>query len=257
MHLDWQTLEEWLDQGQSPTYLLFANGQLLAAIAATPPLADSAWLRLLAIAEGEDPLLLFAHLWAALETALGEQGVHQVGALLLNYWLNPLLEQHLFALAEHVVTLNCALDDARHYVAPPSAVVVKSVGRREAEQAWAIDKAAFAPLWQMGLPGVRQAVRDSALYTVAYLDGQPVGYQISNVYLRVAHLARLAVLPQAQGKGVGAALVQHLLAEMNRRDVRTVTVNTQASNSVSQRLYIRWGFALTPNKIPCWLANLG
>lgn len=79
-----------------------------------------------------------------------------------------------------------------------------------------------------------------------------VGYQISTGGTFGAHLGRLAVLPQDQGHGIGAALVGELIADMRRRGSSKVTVNTQADNAASLALYSRLGFRLTGEKYPVY-----
>ena len=82
----------------------------------------------------------------------------------------------------------------------------------------------------------------SAAATVALEDDQVVGYQLSTAGPMGGHLARLAVLPHLQGKGLGYALVYHVLDEFTRRGVEHVTVNTQSDNHASQSLYHKSGF---------------
>ena len=57
-----------------------------------------------------------------------------------------------------------------------------------------------------------------------------------------AHLARLAVDPRWQGRGVGHRLVEDMLKTFSAIGVTTFSVNTQASNSQSLSLYHSLGF---------------
>ena len=120
----------------------------------------------------------------------------------------------------------------------------------------AVDHAAFAPLWQMDKNEIRQAERISAACTVAEIGGKMVGYQLSTLYFDGAHLARLAVIPALQGRGIARALLADVLKRFERRGVRSMTVNTQASNVRSQRLYTGFGFERNGYDLPVWIAHL-
>jgi ribosomal-protein-alanine N-acetyltransferase len=119
-----------------------------------------------------------------------------------------------------------------------------------------VDQAAFSPPWQMTLSEIRQAERISANCTVAIYEGQIVGYQLSTLYFDGAHLARLAVAPNMQRKGVGSALLSTVLRTFARRGVFSMTVNTQSSNEVSQRLYLRYDFRHNGYNLPVWMAEI-
>jgi ribosomal protein S18 acetylase RimI-like enzyme len=77
-----------------------------------------------------------------------------------------------------------------------------------------------------------------------------VGYQISTGSSAGAHLARLAVRKDAQGLGLGRALVGDLVHQMRKRNVDLITVNTQADNSASLALYQQLGFIRTGEEFP-------
>ena len=55
----------------------------------------------------------------------------------------------------------------------------------------------------------------------------------------------IAVAPDAQGRGLGARLLQDLLAEAARRRQRTVSLEVRADNEAAQRLYAAHGFTRT------------
>ncbi|MBZ0277817.1 MAG: GNAT family N-acetyltransferase, partial [Anaerolineae bacterium] len=57
-------------------------------------------------------------------------------------------------------------------------------------------------------------------------------------------------------QGVGGALLGDVLQRFFRRNVFSMTVNTQASNEQSQRLYTRFGFSRTGFDLPYWEAAL-
>jgi ribosomal protein S18 acetylase RimI-like enzyme len=51
-------------------------------------------------------------------------------------------------------------------------------------------------------------------------------------------------------------LLHHLVQTLNKRGVRSITVNTQDSNVRSQRLYQRYGFERNGFDLPVWQMRL-
>jgi ribosomal-protein-alanine N-acetyltransferase len=56
------------------------------------------------------------------------------------------------------------------------------------------------------------------------------------------HINNVAVLPRWRGRGLGTALMQHVLAEARRLGARRATLEVRASNVEAIRLYERLGF---------------
>ena len=79
-----------------------------------------------------------------------------------------------------------------------------------------------------------------------------IGYQLSTGTPIGAHLARLAVRPELQGRGLGAALVSDLIERIQNNGGTRVTVNTQADNMSSLALYHKLGFRRTGEQYPVY-----
>jgi ribosomal-protein-alanine N-acetyltransferase len=140
---------------------------------------------------------------------------------------------------------------------PVPALSIRPINLKDLPVVEQIDRAAFMPVWQNSQDSLEQALRQSAFSTLAEINGAPVGYQISTTTAGGSHLARLAVLPAYQGRGVGFALLRHMLEEMAQRGARTVTVNTQANNAASLRLYEGIGFMRTGEAFPVYQTPIG
>lgn len=93
---------------------------------------------------------------------------------------------------------------------------------------------------------------------VAREDGQVVAmaillYTISTAEGGVAALLEdVIVLPGSRGRGVGTALLEHVLAEARKQGVLRVTLLTDSQNSRAQSLYLKLGFAassMTPMRL--------
>jgi ribosomal protein S18 acetylase RimI-like enzyme len=115
-----------------------------------------------------------------------------------------------------------------------------------------LDLAAFGLLWRISLDTLTNAYQQACEAAVVEVDGEMVGYQISTAGPMGGHLARLAVLPSYQGKGIGSALVHDVLEKFERRGTVRVTVNTQRDNHSSLRMYEKAGFRPTSEIYPVY-----
>lgn len=105
----------------------------------------------------------------------------------------------------------------------------------------AVDHAAFQPFWRLDHAALEDAVRatPSARFR---MDRQARGYALTGRAGDRGYVQRLAVHPDAQGQGLGAALVVDGLWWLRRWRVRDALVNTQSANEVAVHLYERLGF---------------
>jgi ribosomal-protein-alanine N-acetyltransferase len=83
---------------------------------------------------------------------------------------------------------------------------------------------------------------DTRHYLVASSGEEVVGYAGLCDYPDEAWVQTMAVAPSAQGQGLGARLLEALLAEAERRRQRTVRLEVRADNDRAQALYARHGF---------------
>jgi ribosomal protein S18 acetylase RimI-like enzyme len=255
-HLDWQPPQAWL--GVPPFHFAMIGNAPVGALAAAPDPPDSAWIRIAVAADTPHatPDAILDSLWDATHGTLRQLNVGLASAMLVHNWLEPHLQRWQFRLVNDVVVLNRP-NPARRTSGVPALPPAPAVRLRPAHRAdlpalTVIDTAAFAPPWQYSPVVVSQAF-DSATYaTVAEAHGRPVGYQVSTGGRTGGHLARLAVDPQWQGRGVGRALVADLICHFDRKDTPGVTVNTQRDNAASLVVYQSLGFVVTNEHYPVW-----
>jgi len=253
-HLDWHDTDFWLDRMEAPIRLARIDGRLVGMMATSEPLNDTSWLRLAAVADDMQPAPVLRALWAALQPELNDLDIRQVAILILRDWVVRHLPEMGFTYAEDIVTLRRTAQT----LPPPaeSSISIRMAHPQDLDRIVEIDQAAFGAPWQLSLYELRQADRVAAIATVATQNELVLGYELTTLHLESAHLARLAVHPEAQRHGVGAALLHDLISRINRRGIRGITVNTQASNIRSQQLYQRFGFERNGYDLPVWMANL-
>ena len=257
-HLDWQTLDNWLETSDAVILLAWENDHLHGVMAASEPLGEALWLRIIACHDDADPLLILPQLWVAMRSRLVSLGIRHIGVFLLHHWIDTYLPDLGFRYAEQIITLRrIGIQNEVADVATPNPKLQIRLGYwTDLGAVTQIDHAAFGPLWRMSITALRHASRQSASFTIAELQGKPVGYQISTFHVEGGHLARLAVVPSIQGQGVGSALVTDMIARFARRGITSISVNTQASNTQSQALYARYGFVRTYQDLPYWQQTL-
>lgn len=253
-HLDWCDVGQWLDSDEAIIRLVWADGRMVGVIGATTPLHNQSWLRVIGLEDAQPARPILLLLWDALAQALRAASCQAVALLVIDAWLKEYVALLGFAYFEEIVTLR----RNRYRLPPPRPSRVNLRGYRpdDLAQIVSVDQAAFSPPWQMSTAELEQAQQIAALCTVAELDGEIVGYQLSTAHHQAGHLARLAVLPHLQGHGIGGALVDDLIRRFWQRGVRSITVNTQASNLRSQHLYRRYDFQRNNYDLQVWLARL-
>jgi ribosomal-protein-alanine N-acetyltransferase len=251
-HLDWKPPEDWL--GTQP-YLLAERGRrVVGALACPPDPPHTAWLRLFASVDDTVRADVWDLLWPRARAALASAGVRLAAALSLDEWVGALCQAAGFQETHGVVVLSRPRGSLRE--AKPAAVAIRAARPSDYEAVTATDIAAFEPPWQMSAAVLHDAILRADLISVAEAEGQIVGYQLTTPSQFGAHLARLAVLPDWQGHGIGGGLVRHLVEFANQRGYRELTVNTQDTNAASLAVYRRLGFRLTGTRYPVYQLNL-
>ena len=93
VHLDWNSVEEWVNDPDMPIYLAWQDRRLVGAIGAAPALDNTTWMRLIAFSRDADIDLTLAALWDVLKLDLRRINVNQVAILLLWPWTKAHIEQ--------------------------------------------------------------------------------------------------------------------------------------------------------------------
>lgn len=253
-HLDWHETDQWLDTQRVPMRLVWYKGRLMGVLATSMPLNGACWIRLAAVAERADPAALLRMLWGDLSQELRVMGIRLVALLAVRGWITDYASVFGFQYQEDIITMSRSGTELPDLGS--TRLVIRVAEWSDLETMDRVDQAAFDPPWQLTLDELRQAYRISSSCTVALLDNVMVGYQLSTLYFDGAHLARLAVASSSQGVGIGGHLLADGLRRYFKRGIYTMTLNTQASNQRSRRLYTRFGFQPNGYNLPYWTTNL-
>ena len=138
--------------------------------------------------------------------------------------------------------LQHSLDDL-----PPRTHRTRRANRADRADIVAIDAAAFDEFWRFDELALREAARATPRsHTLVAPRGEPSGYGLFGRAGTTGYVQRLAVMPPAQGCGLGRALLTDGLHWMRLRGARSVFVNTQDNNERALELYLRCGFERMP-----------
>ncbi len=248
-HLDWRYPLDWI--GSPPFFVLENHGQIISALACPPDPPAMAWVRLF-VNSGELPLEdSWWRLWDAARFDLTHKQGFTVAAIVLQDWYGTLLVTSGFLNRQYIVMLERDAQGSLD-LSLPAGFLIRGMLQYDLPAVAEVDASAFEPLWQNSLSSLQLAYPQAVLATVAEAGGQVVGYQLSTRNPLGAHLARLAVRPELQGRGVGRALVADLIQQAERHGMYHLTVNTQSDNSSSLALYKKIGFRETGERYPVY-----
>lgn len=250
-HLDWQPPQDWL--GQHPFRFAYVGERVIGTLAAPPDPPGVVWVRIAAVVDGFPVESILDQLWIATQDSINALRIAQVNCMLLKSWLAPHLHRWGFTQFNDVVVLRREARQAGALkLEALTDIRIRPACRSDLDAMTQVDQAAFVAPWQYSQRVIQQAITQSTCVTVAERDRQIIGYQLSSGGWGGAHLARLAVLPELQGRGIGRALVANMIEYFNRRSAPTITVNTQRDNASSLAVYKTLGFGPTGEHYEVW-----
>ena len=128
--------------------------------------------------------------------------------------------------------------------------VTRRARRADWPEILTLDGLAFDDFWQFDRGALADAVRATPRHRFQVIKSTPVaGYHVTGLAGANAYIQRVAVHPNAQGKGYGKALVNDSLLWSRRNGAKTAQVNTQITNERAVGLYEQCGFTLASFKL--------
>jgi ribosomal-protein-alanine N-acetyltransferase len=188
--------------------------------------------------------------------ALRARRVTALMALTAEGWLKSGLAENTFSETDRVVSY---ARDGRQ--PPPGAArpsVLRAARPTDAEAVLALNAAAFEPIWRYDDAATLAWLMTSDHAILAEQAGRPVGFALTTCAGagQYAQLIRVAVHPEAQGRGIGRQLVADAICFGIESGAAGVSLNTQASNGVARRLYSSLGFRSLPEPLAVMVRSL-
>jgi ribosomal protein S18 acetylase RimI-like enzyme len=222
---------------------------MLGALACPQDPPGIAWIRLFLCATPLAEAEVWPPLWEAARETIALQGGVLVAAISMQPWFEEMLLHSGFRFHQEIIMLDWQDAPVKPHD-PQNGVSLRLMRPADLPAVVGVDASAFEPLWQNSFDAFKKAYAQALYATVAETSDGLIGYQLSTGNPLGAHLARLAVRPESQGSGVGAALVGDLILHLKERGRPHITVNTQGDNPASQALYKKMGFMLTGERYP-------
>ncbi len=181
--------------------------------------------------------------------------------------INRCVDRLTRAGVEQVVTPALHLTDARAFLAagftareelhllrrtlhdtlPEPTAPTRAGRRRDRDAALVVDGAAFDGFWRFDRASLDEACRATPHHRFRLTgDGGVTGYAVTGRAGARGYLQRLAVDPDAQGRGLGSSLVADALRWLRDAGASDVMVNTQERNQRALDLYRAMGFVDEP-----------
>lgn len=252
-HLDWFSALEWL--GTHPFLIKRKDNAIQAVLCTTPENEHAAWVRVFGVRKDLPPKKLWNRLLPKAIQELKESNRRTLAALALHPWFEALLVDSGFVNRQDIIVLEWQgnLSENR---SQNNDILIRRMVIEDLAMVQYIDQLAFSPIWQNSLASLTKAFKQTGISTVALINNQIVGYQISTSMTIYGHLARLAVHPDYQRQGIGKGLVFNLLKRFENLGLSRVTVNTQSDNKPSLNLYKQFNFRPTSENIRVYETKL-
>jgi ribosomal protein S18 acetylase RimI-like enzyme len=254
-HLDWHSPLEWIG---SPNYWVREeDGHITAALACPEDPPHVAWIRFFGHYQYLSAPQAWSSLWGAAHSEIARANTKTyIAAIVVKQWFHSLLLSSGFELKQNIVLLELKNESIRSFFAPHG-IRIRPMQDADMPVVAQVDLAAFGQFWHNTQDALQRARLQCASATVAEDDSGVIGYQLSTKNPLGAHLARLGVKPEAQGRGVGFALVSHLIQALGTSQLGRLSVNTQSDNAASLALYKKIGFVLTGEQFPVLIYPTG
>jgi ribosomal protein S18 acetylase RimI-like enzyme len=251
-HVDWVNALDMINQ--QPFLLALLDDEPIGCLACPPDPPGISWLRLFLVAQHFDAFDMWNMLWPEAESAARRAGASTAAVLLMSGWLVTFLMRSGFSQTNSVIFLERRLGRM-----PPEKTFKGSIREflpDDLTDVVYVDNKAFKPLWQYSNPGMRIALQHSSLALVTEHKREITGYLLVSSSALGVHIARLAVSPSWQGRGIGSALVRRAMEYAFDIGANKLTVNTQEDNLPSTYLYHSLGFQSTSQSFPVWEKKL-
>jgi GNAT superfamily N-acetyltransferase len=245
----------WEEYLAEDVFVVVEHGRaVVGALLAWPDVPAVAWVRLASLRDSIDVGEWLDVALPPVIKALQRRGSRVLAWMDFSDWAAPHLRERGFTQLTGIQTL--AKSDQRLPAAYARDACVRPATDDDFASIVTVDTAAFTPYWRYGPATIRRRMDASSLFLVTEVASEVVGYAEGEIRSTAAHLNRVAVHPGHQGRGIGTQLTRAALHGFWGQGAYHITLNTQADNQRSRRLYRRLGFESTGENVTAWELRL-
>jgi len=248
-HLDWRKPQEWFNN--PPCVLAYDDSSIASVLSLAPDPEHIHWVRFFAVKREEEYTPLWNTLFSAIQEIHPFSSDDIVISLCYQNWMETMLAAQGWKKIQKVIVLNWMGTLPKKKQGDQN-ISIRQMKAADLPQVFQIDDSCFSSCWKFSQTTTTLAFEQSAYATVAEVDGQIAGFQISTSDLYRAHLTRLAVRPTLHNQGIGARLVENMLWHFSVPWIKQITVNTQHDNKASIHLYEKLGFEYQSEFFPIY-----
>ena len=121
-------------------------------------------------------------------------------------------------------------------------VIERGTGDRDLDEVAALVAESFTHPWTREMLADELARNPFARVYVLRIGGRLAGFCACWVVVDELHINTIAVAPELRQRGLGTALMRHILSEAADEGIVRTTLEVRRSNLPAQRLYARLGF---------------
>lgn len=126
---------------------------------------------------------------------------------------------------------------------PPRYWIDELEGERDLDGVLDVEAETFSNPWTRDMYAWELQNRTVChIYVVRMLECPIAGFCAFWLVVDEIHINNVAIRPAFRGRGIGTALMQHVLLEARRLGAKRATLEVRASNDAARRLYERLGF---------------
>jgi len=252
-HLDWRSPLDRINE--SPFLIMQKSGRLVASLACPPDPPKTAWIQLFLSTAGESSKSNWNSLLQEALKYLKDSSAKHLLAIPIYPWFSALLEGSGFREVSRVIVLNLNINDHKKQKYDPN-MSIRDMQLSDISELEILDRKTFGPVWHNTEKSLMAAFNQAYKATVLEDEKSIIGYQISTLSQRSVHLARLAVLPKYQTKGIGSVILSDLIFHLKSEKKEILSVNTQNNNICSINLYKKFGFQETNEFFPVFSCHI-
>ena len=252
-HLDWLPSQSRLSE--ESTFCLMDDGEIQAVLSVAPENPHFAWLRFFFAKRDSMHNANFEQLIDHAKIWLKDNQISKLYSLATSEWIERLLITNGFQLNNQIVSLSSQELTVKAQTLPET-LQIRPMRLDDIPEIESLDELCFRPPWQLNQSSLEKSYSKGANSSVVSQAGKLVGYQITDNVFDHLHLARIAVHPDMQGRGFARQLMAEMISFFKDYNIQTYSVNTQADNLASLRLYHSFGFKEEGRPTPVYLFEI-